>query len=196
MYSEATRSHRQNSSSSLFLFLSTKRYSEIFSPCGKGGIKLLEFEEKYRNFEAGCWDTCERGEKKSLLSPRGHFFDPFGRRCLVVSPTLTSWFAAARAINYNPCPSLLLSLSLFPASPLSFFSQNFTIEPRIMWGENLMASRTSPARNSRPVERKNEETSTRGGSKTNVAVHSWKSSSRILLSLSLSLPSFWFSKFR
>lgn len=70
--------------------LSTKRYSEIFSPCGKGGIKLLEFEEKYRNFEAGCWDTCERGEKKSLLSPRGHFFDPFGRRCLVVSPTLTS----------------------------------------------------------------------------------------------------------
>lgn len=77
-------------------------------------------------------------------------------------------------------------LSLSPASPLSFFSQNFTIEPRIMWGENLMASRTSPARNSRPVERKNEETSTRGGSKTNVAVHSWKSSSRILLSLSLS----------
>lgn len=72
------------------LFLSTKRYTEIFSPCGKGGIKLLEFEEKYRNFEAGCWDTCERGEKKSLLSPRGHFFDPFGRRCLVVSPTLTS----------------------------------------------------------------------------------------------------------
>lgn len=50
-----------------------------------------------------------------------------------------------------------------------------------MWGENLMASRTSPARNSWPVEeRTNQAARNIDQEPRNVAVHSWKSSSRTL----------------
>lgn len=175
-FDSVRRSHRQNSS---LLFLSSSVESVEWN-CSKRR-KICDY------FVRSRFSGYERGEKKSPLSPRGHFFDPFGRRCLVVSPTLTSWFAAARAINYNPCPSLLLPLTFF----LSFFSQNFTIEPRIMWGENLMASRTSPARNSWPVEeRTNQAARNIDQEPRNVAVHSWKSTSRT------PLPSLRFSKFQ
>lgn len=134
---------RRDSANNILLLSLAKKYSEIFSPPRGKRNKILRDEIRRKifdypiSFEArGRFLGYERGREKVSAFARGHFFDPFGRRCLLVSPTLTSWFAAARAINYNPCPSLFLSLP--------FFSQNFTIEPRIMWGENLMASRTVP----------------------------------------------------
>ena len=101
--------------------------------------------------------TYKKGEE--IRFRQGTFFAPLSG---VVSPTLTSWFAAARAVNNNPSVSLHL-----------FFSQNFMIDPRIMWGENLIARRrVCPPRVMADRLEKKRPTSARN-STTNPETHSF-----------------------